>query len=66
MNIIKHTINDLQSTIVTQGNTIAVLQSNNAAQGNTISALAQELEEYRRRYGTLNGSTAKPGVKKST
>ena len=59
MNIIRHTINDLQSTIATQGNTIATLQSNNAAQ-------AQELDEYRRRYGSLNGSNAKPSVKKST
>ena len=71
MNIIKHTINDLQSTIVTQGNTIAALQSNNAAQGNTIAVLqsnnaalqsnnaaqAQELDEYRRRYGSLNKTT---------
>jgi len=56
MNIIRHTINDLQSTIatqgntiVTQGNTIVALQSDNAAQ-------AKELDEYRRRYGSLNGS----------
>ena len=72
MNIIKHTINDLQSTIVSQGNTIvtqgntiatlqsnnAALQSNNAALQSNNAAQAQELDEYRRRYGSLNGSVA--------
>ena len=80
MNIIKHTINDLQSTIaalqskytdqgntiVKQGNTIAVLQSNNATLQSNNAAQAQELDEYRRRYGALNGSIAKPDVNKST
>ena len=50
MSIVKNTINDLQSTIATQGNTIA--------------AQAQELEEYRRRYGSLSSVPAKPGATK--
>ena len=39
MSIVKHTINDLQSTIVTQSSTISALQSYNVAQYSTIEDL---------------------------
>ena len=71
MSIVKHTINDLQSTIVTQSSTISALQSDKAALQSDKAALqsyyaaqAKELEEYRRRYGSLNGASAKTDAKK--
>ena len=45
-----NTITQQGNTITQQGNTIAGLQSNNAA-------LQNQLEEYQRRYGNLNGAS---------
>jgi len=58
MNIIRHTINDLQSTIASLQSNNAALQSNYVALQSNNAAQAQELDEYRRRYGSLNGSVA--------
>ncbi|MCL2074471.1 MAG: hypothetical protein FWH18_11155 [Marinilabiliaceae bacterium] len=41
----------------TAWNTITSLQSNNAALQSDKAALQNQIEEYKRRYGQLNGTT---------
>jgi hypothetical protein len=50
-----NTITQQGNTITQQGNTIAVVSAERDNARNTIAQQAQELEEYRRRYGSLNG-----------
>ena len=45
-----------ESTITQQGNTITQQGNTITQQGNIIAAQAQELEEYRRMYGSLTPS----------
>jgi len=53
MSLIKIQFGKMESTIAQQGSTIAVLTQEKAA-------LQKEIEEYRKRFGTLDGTAAKP------
>ena len=53
MSLVKIQFGKMESTIAQQGNIIA-------QQDNTITVLQKEIEEYRRRYGALDGTIAKP------
>jgi predicted transposase/invertase (TIGR01784 family) len=52
MSIVKFTISNMENTIAAQGNTIT-------AQGNTITVLQNQLEAYKRKYGSLDSAKAK-------
>ena len=60
MSIIKIQFGKMESTIAQQGNIIAQQDNMIAQQDNTIMVLQKEIEEYRRRYGALDGTIAKP------